>query len=139
MNKAAGEIIEFHEGFQGTLADATCAALHLVLDPENDDAEGQVLEVWDFIQRSAIPHMQFEEEVLYPRAIASGVPEACIDALRDEHDSLRRIASLLNDVIYEPVGHEQALLLLQFLQMFDKHGNREEAVMSLFDDRVAKH
>jgi hemerythrin-like domain-containing protein len=139
MNKAAAEITEFHEGFQGTLADATCAALHLVLDPENDDAEGQLLEVWDFIQRSALPHMEFEEAVLYPRAVARGVPELCIDALKDEHDALRRVASLLSEMVAGDVGHEQALLLLQFLQMFDKHANREEAVLALFDERLTSH
>ena len=137
MNNAAADIIESHEDFQGTLADATCAAFHLVLDPENDDAEGQAQEVFRFIHDRALPHMEIEETVIFARAIARGVPQLCLDALRDEHESLRRIAALIGED--EPIANEHALLLLEFLQAFEKHAAREEAVFSLFHDRTAAH
>ena len=140
--RPADEIIEGHEGFHGSLADATCAALHLAYDPQNGDAAGQAHEARDFIQHHALPHMEYEEAILFPRAIARGVPPLCIEVLRDEHDALRRIASLILDEQVDgvraplPLGNEQAMLLLLLIQMFEKHAAREEAVLLWFPTRV---
>ena len=132
-DNAATEIVESHETFQGVLADATCAAHHLVLDPASDDALLQAREVWRFIQKNALPHMEHEEKVLFARARSRGVPQVCLDALKDEHDILRRIAEHLESegVMDGAIGDEQVLLLLEFVRQFEEHATREEAVLSL--------
>lgn len=136
---AAAEIVESHEGFQGVLADATCAAHHLVLDPSSDDAPAQAKEVAGFIRNEALPHMEYEEAILFPRAEANGVPKVCLDALKDEHEILRRLAEHIDNeqVGDSPINDEQVLLLLEFVRQFDEHATREEAVLSLFSGDAA--
>jgi hypothetical protein len=131
---AADEIVQSHEGFQGVLADATCAAHHLVLDPSSDDAAAQAKEVWTFIRHNALPHMEYEESILFARAQARGVPKVCIDALKDEHEILRRLAEHIITAgdLEGPINDEMVLLLLEFIRQFDEHAAREEAVLSLF-------
>ncbi len=136
---AAAEIVESHEGFQADLADATCAAHHLVLDPSSDDAPAQAKEVAAFIRNEALPHMEYEEAILFPRAQTRGVPRVCLEALRDEHDILRRLAEHIDgeQIGDGPINDEQVLLLLEFVRQFDEHAQREEAVLSLFSGDVA--
>lgn len=137
---AADEIVQSHEGFQGPLADASCAAHHLVLDPSSDDAVAQAKEVWTFIRHNALPHMEYEETVLFARARARGVPQVCLEALKEEHEILRRLAEHFISAgdIEGPINDEQVLLLMEFVRQFDEHAAREEAVLSLFGAAAAE-
>lgn len=135
------EVLDHHETFQGPLADATSAAYSLVLNPIEKDSPEQVRTAWTFIEVDALPHMAQEEIYVFPRARDAGVPSEILDVLAAEHTALRTLAEELRDrgmnrgVIPDDEG---SLLLLRFLQTFEAHVQREEAIFALYDgtDRV---
>lgn len=135
------EVLDHHETFQGPLADATSAAYRLVLNPVEKDAAEQVRTAWTFIELDALPHMTQEEMHVFPRAIESGVPPEVLDVLAMEHHALRTLAEELRSRGMDrgaTPDDEGSLLLLRFLQSFEAHVQREEAIFALYDgtDRV---
>lgn len=135
MSDLSVEVLDHHETFQTPLADAIAAAYRLVLDPANQDAVDQLRVAWQFISDDALPHMAQEELTVFPRAVSSGVPADTLDVLSMEHRALRALAEELRDrgmdrdVVPDDDG---ALLLLRFMQSFDAHVQREEAIFALY-------
>ncbi|MBI2391358.1 MAG: hemerythrin domain-containing protein [Deltaproteobacteria bacterium] len=135
MSDLCVEVLDHHETFQTPLADAISAAYQLVLDPTNRDAVGQMRVAWRFVCDDALPHMAQEEVTVFPRAISSGVPADTLDVLSMEHRALRALAEELRDRGMDrdvPPDDEGALLLLRFMQSFDAHVQREEAIFALY-------
>lgn len=135
------EVLDHHETFQAPLADATSAAYRLVLNPIDQDSVDHLRTAWTFIDREALPHMAQEEIHVFPRARQAGVPADVMDVLRMEHHALRVLAEELRSRGMDrdlPPDDEGSLLLLRFLQTFEAHVQREEAIFALYDgtDRV---
>jgi hemerythrin-like domain-containing protein len=135
------EVLDEHETFQRPLADAISAAFSLVLDPIDPRGLEHVRTVWRFIECEALPHMAQEEQGVFPHAHHAGVPGEVVHALAREHHALRTLAEELRDRGFGGRARpddEGALMALRFLQSFDAHVQREEAIFALYDatDRV---
>jgi len=130
------EVLDQHETFQAPLADATSAAYRLVLNPLDQDSMEQLRVAWTFIEEDALPHMAQEEIHVFPRATEAGVPPEILEVLAMEHRALRVLAEELRDRGMDrgaPPDDEGTLLLLRFLQSFEAHVQREEAIFALYD------
>ncbi len=99
-----------------------------VFDPE------RFRQVHRFIQDVALPHLKHEEEEIFPRALAAGLPPEVIDFLRRDHEELRVLArralhsGLDSDTSVLRV--DAALVVDRFILAFDEHARREEALFS---------
>ena len=132
-------ILHEHVYFAPTLAAATAAADRLALDPANRHARQQARSALRFIRTHALPHMRYEEAVLFPRAVDHGAPGEVIALLVRDHEVLRSLAGGL-DTFDEPgaISPGQVELLRRFVQLFEQHLTREEELMTtLAIDRVA--
>lgn len=135
------EVLDHHETFQAPLADATSAAYRLVLNAVDQDSPEHVRTAWRFIEEDALPHMAQEEVHVFPRARQAGVPSEILHVLAMEHHALRTLAEELRAREMDKGAvpdDEGALLLLRFLQSFEAHVQREEAIFALYEgtDRV---
>jgi len=94
-------------------------------------------EVHRFIREVALPHLDHEEEHIFPRAIIAGVPEEVIFFLKRDHEELRVLArrALLSGLDGEtPMLRVDASQVVdRFILAFDEHAKREE---SLFRDLI---
>lgn len=85
-----------------------------------------------FIDEVALPHLRYEEDELFPRAAALGMPPETLEILRLDHRRLRvlaRIATawgLRRRTRFLP--HDAALVIDRFVQAFDEHARHEEAL-----------
>lgn len=99
-----------------------------VYDPE------RFREVHRFIREVALPHLKHEEETIFPRALAAGLPQEVIDFLKRDHEELRILArrAMLSGLDGEsPVLRVDAALVVdRFIHAFDEHARREEALFS---------
>jgi iron-sulfur cluster repair protein YtfE (RIC family) len=144
-------ILHEHTHFGPSLAAATAAADRLALDPTNRHARQQARSAMRFIRTHALPHMKYEEAILFPRALDQGAPSEVIELLVRDHESLRRLAQRLEaldagatpggdrETEAPPSSHDpqrpnvpasQAELLRRFVQLFEWHLGREEELMT---------
>jgi hypothetical protein len=130
------EALDHHETFQGALADATSAAYRLALEPLDQDSMEHQLAAWTFIEREALPHMAQEEIQVFPCALEAGVPPEILDVLATDHRTLRTLAGELRERGIDrgaTPDDDGTLVLLRFLQSFEAHVQREEAIFALYD------
>lgn len=137
FHNAAAEIIDSHDRFHADLEGATAVAHQLVVDPELADARERTADLWSFVRDRALPHIDHEEALLFPRILERGVPLVCVEALRGEHAELRHIAYRLAEGV-SMRAKERRKLLLEFVELFAAHAVREEAVLSLFHARLVE-
>lgn len=118
-----GGMIHSHDSLQQLLSRASTASVHLCMNPANETADQQWQTALCFV-RSAVGHMGEEEAGAFVEAEESGVPPHVMDALRAEHAKLRVLAAEL--LHREGPDDEGALLLLRFLDRFERHVAQEE-------------
>lgn len=115
-----------HESIERSRLDALTAAGRVLLE-EDDDATARARDdVMTFIERYALPHMLLEEMELFPRVSAHGVPEAVVASFVRDHAALRSLAGVVLGAPLQDSGR----LLVRFMDLFELHGAREEAVLA---------
>jgi hemerythrin-like domain-containing protein len=99
-----------------------------VFDPERFRA------VHRFINEVALPHLKDEEENIFPRALAAGLPPEVLAHLKRDHEELRALArramhsGLDGD---SPVLRLDAVLVVErLIRAFDEHARLEESLFS---------
>lgn len=123
-----------HAHFEPSLAAAAAAAKRLAGDRRNRRALDQARSAWRFIRVHALPHMRYEEAVLFPRAMERGAPEELIGLLTEEHEALRGLAEALRPLDGTPDAAEVpegvAVALSRFVERFDAHLAKEEDLLA---------
>jgi hypothetical protein len=92
-------------------------------------------EVHRFIQEVALPHIEHEEENIFPLALAAGLPPEVLEFLRRDHEELRVLArrAILSglDGASVTLRVDAALVVDRFILAFDEHARREESLFRL--------
>ncbi|MFO0661606.1 MAG: hemerythrin domain-containing protein [Polyangiaceae bacterium] len=142
MQTVLDTLIQGHQTFQESLEEASSASFRLSLDTRNDCAAEHCRIAREFVFDHAIPHMNEEDEVLYPEAQRLGVPSEVIKLLSGDHDLLRHLAAELEreglTVGATTMSDRLASLLERFVHVFDWHVAREEMLVRESADVLEK-
>lgn len=133
MQTVVDAILYGHQSFQQSLEEASSASFRLSLDTRNECAAEHCRIAREFVFDHAIPHMDEEDNVLYPEAVRQGIPVEVVKLLSGDHDLLRHLArELEREGLVRgatTMSDRLASLLERFVHVFDWHVAREEMLV----------
>ena len=126
-------VLDEHEYFQPALDRATTAAERLARAPAGPHELAEAREAAEFLWTYALPHMDFEETTLFPKAQEHGASDALIGALLADHLALRDLAARIRAADAAGEAEERAdvaRLLREFVLFFERHIEAEEELFA---------
>jgi hemerythrin-like domain-containing protein len=91
-------------------------------------------EVSRFIDETALPHLRHEEQVIFPAAIARGVPAEVIGLLLRDHEQIRVLSRLATTMGLKPTAevlpHDAVDVIEKLVRAFDEHARYEERIFA---------
>ena len=137
-------LIQEHEIVEPPLDRAMEAAFHLCLDPDGPGADPYVQRAYHFVFEQVLPHLQTEEEKLFPAAREAGFSDDFLFLLEQDHGGLRTLAQRLRhgglDREASALSGDAAILFSRFVEATRWHMAREEGIFRgvLEQERSAK-
>ncbi len=142
MGRSIAALVHSHQSVDKALGEVIGAAHRLRSERRSDVAAEHCIAAWEFVFGYALPHMDQEDNHHFLALADAGAPLEALYLLGEDHAVLRQqarrlaVAGLIEGA--RTLTDEAVDCLLQFVETFQWHVEREEKMLAQLAGRLAR-
>lgn len=142
MGRSIAALVHSHESVGTALGEVIGAAHRLRAERRHDVAAEHCLAAWEFVFGYVLPHLEVEDNHHFLSLADAGAPLEALYLLGEDHAVLRQLARRLAGaglVQGVRILNDEAIdCLIQFVETFQWHVEREEKMLAQLAGRLAR-